>query len=47
VEELKYLLKIVTHASVKEVLLHEIRVILGKINSLIDIHRRKIENDKC
>jgi hypothetical protein len=47
VEELKDLLKTATCASVKEVILYEIKVILCKINNLIDIHKRKIGSDKC
>jgi hypothetical protein len=46
-EELKVLLKTAIHTSVKEVILYEINVILGKINSLTDACKRKIENYGC
>jgi hypothetical protein len=47
IEELNELLKSAIRTTVKEVILHEIVVTLGKINSLTEICKRKIENDVC
>jgi hypothetical protein len=47
IEKLNELLKSAICTSVKEVILHEIVVTLGKINRLTEICKRKIENDAC
>jgi hypothetical protein len=45
--ELRNLLETAVRRSVKEVILHEINVILGKIDSLTEDCMRKMESDLC
>jgi hypothetical protein len=44
-EELNDLLQSTIRTSVKEVILHEINVILAKVSSITDVYENKIEND--